>query len=102
MPLCVPHNAKAIEQLKRMRIAFTGYMKMDNDYIDKSLTTSRGILIVGLTTRLECMVGRALVKFKNKKAGIQRAKTDFESRTGKDPSTLVLPDLWKLADQELQ
>lgn len=49
--MCRPargRNAKAIEQLKRMRTAFIGHMKLGGaDCIDKSMSTARGIGVHG-------------------------------------------------------
>eukprot|EP00974_Lingulodinium_polyedra_P063285 6110161-Lingulodinium_polyedra.AAC.1 len=59
------------------------------------------MFVVAMTTRLECIVARSLTRGKNKKRSIQTAKADFETRTKKDPASLVYAPLWKLADVEL-
>ena len=95
---------QALDKVKTLKAMFRGVLSSEqlrDSVVQKHVDAGSEVLLIGNTTRFECLIGRTILKSKTKKASLQKLKAEFEARTLKDPSECVFKPLWELADAEL-
>lgn len=98
--------APAIETYRKAATECQTFSVMDekqHKYAAESLERAGEVLRVARTTKLECLVGRSLLRGKKdrQKRCIESYKVDFEETTQMSAQTLANPRLWAMADKIL-
>ena len=82
----------------------TAFDEWDSQASEAVLEESKGIMLRSNTTKLETLLGRSILRSKNKKKTAQKYISDFVGKTKQVPKDWVHPALWaevcKIVDAE--